>query len=94
MDAGSSGHRSNQDTLVSRQGKGYYDILYFKYMDEAQNTEWDILTYTGMERSNYYRKRKEALTVLSQVLWGMAIPEVKSIIKRQQKGREAVESIA
>ncbi len=70
------------------KGKSYYDILYFTYMDEVKHTECDILAYTGIERSNYYRKRKEALHILSQVLWGMAIPEVKKLINLHQKNKK------
>ena len=75
------------------KGRAYYDILCFTYMDEVKHTEWDILAYISIERSNYYRKRKEALTILSQVLWGMAIPAVKKLIDVQQTSDKTYEYI-
>jgi hypothetical protein len=63
-------------------GKQYYDILFFRYVDESANSENDILAYTGLERSEYYRKRKEALRLMSSVIWGMAIPQVQRILKQ------------
>ena len=56
-------------------GKTYYSIIDLKYIGYFQFTEDEILEQLNLERSTYYRKKKEATMLLGYVLFGRIIPE-------------------
>ena len=56
-------------------GAVYYDIISLTYMYYCVNTQEDILDMLDMERSTYFRKKKEAVLLLGYILFGKIIPE-------------------
>lgn len=56
-------------------GDVYYSIIDLKYFDRFQYTESEILEQLNLERSNFYRKRKEASMLMGYVLFGMVMPD-------------------
>lgn len=56
-------------------GAIYYSILDLKYMGYFNYTESEILEQLNLERSNFYRKRKEAKMLMGFVLFGMIMPD-------------------
>lgn len=56
-------------------GKTYYSIIDLKYIGYFQFTEDEILEQLNLERSTYYRKKKEATMLLGYVLFGRIMPE-------------------
>lgn len=63
-------------------GKLYYDIFDLKYLSRWSYTEEDILEMLNLERSTYYRKKKEATCLLGYILFGFVMPEY---IRREEK---------
>lgn len=57
-----------------RQGELYYQILDLKYLNYFQYCEEDILEQINVDRSTYFRKKKEAMYLLGYTLFGLIIP--------------------
>lgn len=51
-------------------GQTYYDILNCYYINREMRTEAEILELLCMERSSFYRKKKEAIIVFGFAVWG------------------------
>ena len=56
-------------------GKTYYSIIDLKYIGYFQFTEDEMLEQLNLERSTYYRKKKDATMLLGYVLFGRIMPE-------------------
>lgn len=56
-------------------GEMYYSILDLKYLGYFRYTESEILEQLNLERSNFYRKRKEAKMLMGYVLFGLIMPD-------------------
>ncbi len=69
------------DTAVIRlrdypdNGHIYYSIIDLKYLSYFNFTEDEILEQLDLERSTYYRKKKEATYLIGYILFGFVIPE-------------------
>lgn len=60
-------------------GETYYSIFDLKYFNRGNYSELDILDILDMERSTFYRKKKEATYLLGYILFGFIMPDyVKS----------------
>jgi hypothetical protein len=57
-------------------GKLYFDILSFCYLDKFKYTESELLELLSIERSSYYDRKKEAIYVFGISLWGDALPKM------------------
>lgn len=55
-------------------GNVYYSIIDMKYMDRFRFSEEEILEQLDLERSTFYRYKKEATILLGFILFGMVIP--------------------
>lgn len=53
----------------------YYSIIDLKYMNYFKYDEDEILEQLDIERSTYYRKKKEATLLLGYILFGVIMPE-------------------
>ncbi len=53
----------------------YHSIIELKYIGYFRFTEDEILEQLNLERSTYYRKKKEATMLLGYVLFGFVMPE-------------------
>lgn len=56
-------------------GGTYYSIIDLKFMNFFKYTEDEILEELDLERSTYYRKKKEATLLLGYILFGLIMPE-------------------
>ena len=56
-------------------GAMYYSIIDLKYLNYFKYSEEDILEELDLERSTYYRKKKEAITLLGYILFGISMPD-------------------
>ena len=56
-------------------GKIYYDIIDMKYLSYTKFDESEILELLNLERSTYYRKKKEATYLVGYILFGFVIPD-------------------
>jgi hypothetical protein len=57
-----------------KKGEEYYKILDMKYMNYFDYSEDEILEQLEIERSTYFRKKKEAMYLLGYVLFGFTLP--------------------
>ena len=62
-------------------GKLYYSILHLKYMDFFEYSEDELLEQLDLERSTYYRKKKEATHLLGYILFGFVMPQYINLEK-------------
>lgn len=62
-------------------GKLYHEILSKSYVTAYPMVEGEMLEVLGMERSNYYLKKKEAIKLFGIALWGYALPRFGQIFK-------------
>lgn len=58
-------------------GFEYYDVITVQYLSDKNLDEAAILQTLGMERSTFYRKKKEALFLLGLCLFGLAPREME-----------------
>lgn len=56
-------------------GSVYYSIIDLKYLDYFHYSESEILEQLNPERSNFYRKRKEAKMLMGYVFFGLIMPD-------------------
>lgn len=64
-------------------GDIYYSIIDLKYIGYFRFTENEILEQLDLERSTYYRKKKEATMLLGFILFGRIMPEYLRCEKSQ-----------
>ena len=53
----------------------YYSIIDLKFLNYFKYSEDEILEELDLERSIYYRKKKEATLLLGYILFGLLMPE-------------------
>ena len=53
----------------------YYSIIDLKFLNYFMYSEDEILEELDLERSTYYRKKKEATLLLGYILFGLLMPE-------------------
>ena len=61
-------------------GPLYHEILSKTYLIKIPYSEDELLEMLDLERSNYYRKKKEAIFLFGISLWGYEISELKTLI--------------
>ena len=52
-----------------RMGELYYDILIGAYFSTEQKTDLELVEDLALERSTYYRRKKEAVILCGVLLW-------------------------
>jgi len=57
-------------------GELYYSILRYSYLEKEKYKENYILEHLAISRSTYFRVKKEAINLLSTIIWGYEIPKV------------------
>ncbi|MBQ9333914.1 MAG: DUF1492 domain-containing protein [Lachnospiraceae bacterium] len=50
-------------------GELYHDILRLAYFDEKDMCDQEVMDELAMERSTYYRRKKEAILLCGILLW-------------------------
>lgn len=61
-------------------GEMYYDILHIYYLGTFDYTESEALEMLKMERSTFYRRKKEAIILFSLSIWGAPMDEFKKFM--------------
>ena len=61
-------------------GCQYYEILHTYYLNRFVYTESEIFSEIGMERSTFYRRKKEAIVVFGFSIWGTPFEEFKEFL--------------
>ncbi len=56
-------------------GSLYYSIFHVTYLNKQKASETEILTQLHLERSTYYRKKKEGTYLLGLILFGCVMPD-------------------
>lgn len=67
-------------------GQIYYDILYKQYFMKYRFREREIIETMSFERSVFYTRKKEAISLFGVALFGYVIPELKNTIWRCSDG--------
>lgn len=67
-----------------KDGKFYGDLISLKYLSKFEYTLDDMLDMLGVERSTFYRRQKEAVTVFGVILWGTDNYEKKQWMKMSE----------
>ena len=57
-------------------GKLYYEVLNKRFVVQWGYSEPEIYSTLCIERSRYYDRRREAVTVFGLCLWGSVIPNL------------------
>lgn len=55
-------------------GEDYYDILYKTYFNNHAYD--DLCDALNLSRSTYFRRKKKAIGLFGQILWGYVLPDV------------------
>lgn len=71
-----------------KDGKFYGDLISLKYLSKFEYVLDDMLDMLGVERSTFYRKQKEAVTVFGVILWGTDDNEKKLWMKMKEDASE------
>ena len=64
-----------------RYGDLYYELLNMRYLNRFVYTESEVLEEMCMERSTYYRRKREAIVVLGFSIWGAPFDEFKQFMR-------------
>lgn len=65
-------------------GELYCSILSACYLTSFPLTEKELLEHFGLERSTFYRRKREAIKVFGLALWGCSIREFRTFVIRQE----------
>lgn len=60
-------------------GGVYYTILNDCYLSTLKYSEREMVELTGMERSVYYDRKKEAIMTFAVALWNTVIPKIRAM---------------
>ena len=71
-------------------GELYSEILSMFYLSRFQYSEEEMLDQLEMERSTYYRRKKEAVTVFGLALWGGSIEKYRKVMNRPDEPQMSV----
>ncbi|MDO4566471.1 MAG: hypothetical protein Q4B42_03995 [Oscillospiraceae bacterium] len=61
-----------------KYGEEYFEIIQDMYLLKYRYSEDEIIEKLDVSRSTFYRKKKEALSMLGVVLWGFMLPKMMS----------------
>lgn len=61
------------------QGELYFEILYKQYIVKHKYDEKEILESINLERTTFYRRKKEAINLFGIILWGFVLPALKEL---------------
>lgn len=70
-------------------GKTYYTILKHCYLNEKKSRDEVVMHLIRLERSSYYQRKREAISLLGVSLWGFELPKVLNEL--HELGEEAVD---
>ena len=66
-------------------GELYSEILSMYYLSKLQYSEMEMMDQLRLERSSYYRRKKEAVTVFGLAMWGGSIEDFRKVMNGPQQ---------
>mgnify|MGYP001405590069 CR=1 FL=1 len=60
-------------------GELYFNILTRQYIYKVKYTDAELIETLSIERTQYYKRKKEAVNLFGVILWGYIIPPIKDI---------------
>ncbi len=69
LDPESSGCCSEKVKEFYPAGEVYYNILAKAYFDEEDKKDLEVAEELALDRSTYYRRKKEAILLCGMLLW-------------------------
>lgn len=63
-------------------GKIYFSIIYHYYLSKERYDDNQCMYITKLERTCYYQRKKEAISLMGISLWGFALPNLLKEIER------------
>ncbi len=58
-------------------GNDYYNIVYKQYIGGNRYSEKNIIETLNVERTTFYKRKKEAINLMGIILWGYVLPSLK-----------------
>lgn len=58
-------------------GQLYFDILTKQYINKVKFTDADLIETLNIERTQYYKRKKEGINLFGVILWGYIIPPIR-----------------
>ncbi len=65
-------------------GDDYYSILYYAFLSKDRNTDVCCMSKCKLERTTYYKRKKEAIALMGYMLWGYSLPNLIANIKKDK----------
>ncbi len=75
-------------------GELYAHILSMYYLGKFQYTEAEMMEELNLERSSYYRRKKEAVIVFGLAIWGGSIDDLRQIMLGNEPKQMTFDGIA
>lgn len=60
-------------------GELYFNILTRQYIYKVKYTDAELIETLSIERTQYYKRKKEAVNLFGIILWGYIIPPIKDL---------------
>ena len=61
-------------------GQLYFDILTKQYINKVKFTDADLIETLNIERTQYYKRKKEGINLFGVILWGYIIPPIRDYL--------------
>jgi len=61
-------------------GQLYFDILNKQYINKVKYTDTELIENLSIERTQYYKRKKEAINQFGVILWGYIIPPIRDYL--------------
>ena len=72
------------------KGGLYHEILSKCYLTAQAYSETDILSMLNIERSVFYERKREAVSLFGIAMWGFTIPKLRGILKDGNNGNKNI----
>ena len=63
------------------QGDLYFNLINRKYIIKYEYTDQELMESLAIERTTYYKRKKEAINLLGTILWGYVLPEMRKVCR-------------
>jgi len=67
-------------------GQLYFDILTKQYINKVKYTDAELVETLSIERTQYYKRKKEAINLFGVILWGYIIPPIRDFLSESDIG--------
>ena len=74
-------------------GDLYSSILSMCYMSRFPYSERELMDAMGLERTSFYRRKKEAIKVFGLALWGGHMDEYKMLLMKEEPLQMSIDDL-